>query len=147
MWSVLSVTKGPFHSEDNISSQLCQSTIQVAVCTKQVKWQTNICITGTPFTSRVVTADGHTHSDSLMTNCCFPLITSTSLLTTQVCVLFSHIRNWMEYSSTTLTNSVAPEPEGSSPEPEGSSPYSQEPTTGPYPEPTGSNLHSLSQSP
>jgi hypothetical protein len=39
-----------------------------------------------------------------------------------------------------LTNSVAPEPEGSSP-------YSQEPATGPYPEPTGSNLHSSSQSP
>jgi len=33
------------------------------------------------------------------------------------------------------------------PEPEGSSPYSQEPATGPYPEPTGSNLHSPSQSP
>jgi hypothetical protein len=33
------------------------------------------------------------------------------------------------------TNSVAPEPEGSSP-------YSQEPATGPYPERTGSNLHS-----
>jgi len=38
------------------------------------------------------------------------------------------------------TNSVAPEPEGSSP-------YSQEPATGPYPEPTGSNLYSPSQSP
>jgi hypothetical protein len=36
-----------------------------------------------------------------------------------------------------LTNSVGPEPEGSSP-------HSQEPTTGPYPEPTGSNLHSPS---
>jgi hypothetical protein len=34
------------------------------------------------------------------------------------------------------TNSMPPEPEGSSP-------YSQEPATGPYPEPTGSNLHSL----
>jgi hypothetical protein len=33
-----------------------------------------------------------------------------------------------------LTNSVTPEPEGSSP-------YSQEPATGPYPEPSGSNLH------
>jgi hypothetical protein len=32
------------------------------------------------------------------------------------------------------------------PEPEGPSPYSQEPATGPYPEPTGSNLHSPSQS-
>jgi hypothetical protein len=29
------------------------------------------------------------------------------------------------------------------PEPQGSSLYSQEPATGPYPEPTGSNLHSL----
>jgi hypothetical protein len=34
-----------------------------------------------------------------------------------------------------ITNPVAPEPEGSSP-------YSQEPATGPYPDPTGSNLHS-----
>jgi hypothetical protein len=32
------------------------------------------------------------------------------------------------------------------PEPAGSSPYSQEPATGPYPEPTGSTLHSASQS-
>jgi hypothetical protein len=40
----------------------------------------------------------------------------------------------------TNTNSVAPETEGSSP-------YSQEPATGPYPEPTKSNLHSPSQSP
>jgi hypothetical protein len=39
-----------------------------------------------------------------------------------------------------LTNSVAPEPEGSSP-------YSQEPATSPYPEPTGSDLYSPSQSP
>jgi hypothetical protein len=39
-----------------------------------------------------------------------------------------------------LTNSVAPEPEGSSPYPQG-------PATGPYPDPTGSNLHSPSQSP
>jgi hypothetical protein len=39
-----------------------------------------------------------------------------------------------------LTNSVAPEPAGSSP-------YLQEPDTGPYPEPTGSNPHSPSQSP
>jgi hypothetical protein len=39
-----------------------------------------------------------------------------------------------------VTNSVAPEPEGLSP-------YSQEPATDPYPEPTGSNLHSPSQSP
>jgi hypothetical protein len=39
-----------------------------------------------------------------------------------------------------ITNSVAPEPEGSSP-------YSQKPATGPYPEPTGPNLHSPSQSP
>jgi hypothetical protein len=39
-----------------------------------------------------------------------------------------------------LTNSVVPEPKGSSQ-------YSQEPATGPYPEPTGSNLHSPSQSP
>jgi hypothetical protein len=38
-----------------------------------------------------------------------------------------------------LTNSVAPEPEGSTP-------YSQDPA-GPYPEPTGSNLYSSSQSP
>jgi hypothetical protein len=38
------------------------------------------------------------------------------------------------------TNPVAPEPEGSSA-------YSQEPATGPYPEPAGSNLHSPSQSP
>jgi hypothetical protein len=33
------------------------------------------------------------------------------------------------------------------PELEGSSPYSQEPATGPYPEPTESTLHSPSQSP
>jgi hypothetical protein len=33
-----------------------------------------------------------------------------------------------------LTNSVAPEPEGSSP-------YSQEPATGPYSEPAASTLH------
>jgi hypothetical protein len=33
------------------------------------------------------------------------------------------------------------------PEPEGSSTYSQEPAISPYPEPTGSNLHSPSQSP
>jgi hypothetical protein len=39
-----------------------------------------------------------------------------------------------------LTNSVAPEPEGSSP-------YSQEPATGPYPEPSESTLHFSSQSP
>jgi hypothetical protein len=39
-----------------------------------------------------------------------------------------------------VTNYVAPEPEGSSP-------YSQQPAIGPYPEPTGSNLHSPSQSP
>jgi hypothetical protein len=39
-----------------------------------------------------------------------------------------------------LSNSVAPEPEGSSP-------YSQEPATSPYPEPAGSNVHSPSQSP
>jgi hypothetical protein len=32
------------------------------------------------------------------------------------------------------TNSVVPEPEGSSP-------YLQEPATDPYPEPAGSNLH------
>jgi hypothetical protein len=38
------------------------------------------------------------------------------------------------------TNSVAPEPEGSSP-------YSQEPVTGPYPEPAGSNINSPRQSP
>jgi hypothetical protein len=38
------------------------------------------------------------------------------------------------------TDSVAPEPEGSSP-------YSQEPATGTCPEPTGSNLHSPSRSP
>jgi hypothetical protein len=38
------------------------------------------------------------------------------------------------------TNSVAPESEGSSL-------YSQEPATGPYSEPTGSNLYSPSQSP
>jgi hypothetical protein len=43
-------------------------------------------------------------------------------------------------SSSELTNSVLPEPEGSSL-------YSQEPATSPYPEPTGSNLHSPSQSP
>jgi hypothetical protein len=40
-----------------------------------------------------------------------------------------------------LTNSVAPGPAGSS------SLYSQGPAAGPYPEPTGSNLHSSSQSP
>jgi hypothetical protein len=39
-----------------------------------------------------------------------------------------------------LTNSVAPEPAGSSP-------YSQEPATGPYHEPTESTLHSPGQSP
>jgi hypothetical protein len=32
-------------------------------------------------------------------------------------------------------------------ESEGSSPYSQEPATGPYPEPNESNLHTPSQSP
>jgi hypothetical protein len=37
-----------------------------------------------------------------------------------------------------VTNSGAPEPEGSLP-------YLQEPATGSYPEPTGSNLHSPSQ--
>jgi hypothetical protein len=42
--------------------------------------------------------------------------------------------------SVTITNSMAPEPEGSSP-------YSQEPATGPYPAPTGSNLHSPSNLP
>jgi hypothetical protein len=41
---------------------------------------------------------------------------------------------------TLLTNSVAPEPKGSSS-------YSQKPATGNYPEPAGSNLHSPSQSP
>jgi hypothetical protein len=45
-----------------------------------------------------------------------------------------------KYKSARITNSVAPEPEGSSP-------YSQEPATGPYPEPAGSNLHSPSQFP
>jgi hypothetical protein len=51
-------------------------------------------------------------------------------------------QNWCGSSNKvqTITNSVAPEPEGSSP-------YSQQPATGPYPEPTGSNLHSHSQSP
>jgi hypothetical protein len=39
-----------------------------------------------------------------------------------------------------ITNSVAQEPEGSSL-------YLQEPTNGPYPDPTGSNLHSPSQAP
>jgi hypothetical protein len=39
-----------------------------------------------------------------------------------------------------ITNSVAPEPAGSSP-------YSQEPATGPYPELNVSTLHSRSQSP
>jgi hypothetical protein len=39
-----------------------------------------------------------------------------------------------------ITNSLALEPEGSSP-------HSQKPASGPYPEPTGSNLHSPSQSP
>jgi hypothetical protein len=34
-----------------------------------------------------------------------------------------------------LTNSIVPEPAGSSP-------YLQQPATGPYPEPTGSTLHS-----
>jgi hypothetical protein len=33
------------------------------------------------------------------------------------------------------------------PEPAGSSPYLQEPTTGPYPEPTWSTLHFPNQSP
>jgi hypothetical protein len=45
-----------------------------------------------------------------------------------------------DWSYARLTNSVAPEPAGSSP-------YSQEPATGPYPEPNGSTLHSRSQSP
>jgi hypothetical protein len=39
-----------------------------------------------------------------------------------------------------ISNSVAPEPAGSSQ-------YSQYPAAGPYPEPTGSTLHSPSQSP
>jgi hypothetical protein len=43
-------------------------------------------------------------------------------------------------TSTMLTNSVAPEPEGSSP-------HSQQPATGPYPEPTVSNLHSAASLP
>jgi hypothetical protein len=46
----------------------------------------------------------------------------------------------VEYNIRFLNNSVALEPEGSSP-------YSQEPATGSYPEPTGYNLHSSSQSP
>jgi hypothetical protein len=48
--------------------------------------------------------------------------------------------NTSKFITNQLTNSVSPEPEGSSP-------YSQESATGLYPEPTGSNLHSPSQSP
>jgi hypothetical protein len=39
---------------------------------------------------------------------------------------------WVSYNW--LTNSVLPEPAGSSP-------YSQQPATDPYPEPSGSTLH------
>jgi hypothetical protein len=46
----------------------------------------------------------------------------------------------MKMTAYEITNSVAPEPEGSSP-------YSQEHATSPYPEPTGSNLNSTSPSP
>jgi hypothetical protein len=47
---------------------------------------------------------------------------------------------WFWWFFDSVTNSVAPALEGSSP-------YSQEPATCHYPEPTGSNLHSPSQSP
>jgi hypothetical protein len=44
---------------------------------------------------------------------------------------------WIHSPVVQLTNTVAPEPEGSSP-------YSQEPATGPCPEPSGCTLHSPS---
>jgi hypothetical protein len=44
------------------------------------------------------------------------------------------LHNWHEQRPSNTTNSVAPEPAGSSP-------YLQEPATGPYPEPTGSIRH------
>jgi hypothetical protein len=45
-----------------------------------------------------------------------------------------HVFHLRKQPTNLLTNSVAPEPECSSP-------YSQEPATGPYPEPTGCTLH------
>jgi hypothetical protein len=50
------------------------------------------------------------------------------------------IRNSDSDKEDKLSNFVAPEPEGSLL-------YSQETATGPYPEPTGTTLHSPSQSP
>jgi hypothetical protein len=45
-----------------------------------------------------------------------------------------HVLPKLWYTSTTLTNSVAPEPEGSSP-------HSQQPVNDPYPEPGESTPH------
>jgi hypothetical protein len=50
-----------------------------------------------------------------------------------------HFSVLFEYDSL-LTNSVAPEPEGSSP-------HSQQPSNGPYPEPDESTPHPPNQSP
>jgi hypothetical protein len=58
--------------------------------------------------------------------CLYRYKTSTSLC--------PHLWLQLKLVLISITNSVAPESEGSSP-------YSQDPATGPYPEPTGSTLH------
>jgi hypothetical protein len=63
----------------------------------------------------------------------------------RICKLGANVEGGGDYNSISAfwfsikTNSVAQEPEGSSP-------YSQQPATGPYPEPDESNPHPPSQS-
>jgi hypothetical protein len=75
------------------------------------------------------------------------LVTASSfhILSNLLVINYSVIRRYIVWATESvvkkiLTNSVAPEPAGSSP-------HSQEPATGPYPEPTGSTLQSHANHP